>query len=368
MRRLTRRGFLRAIARGSAAAGFAGLWWSLTGCGPISPAETPSAGLMTFTATSERGPSPILESPIATPSAILVPESPTTAPSPVPTRHPSPTPGPADLAIMRGPAPEAITRAAIAALGGMGRFVKKDDSVIVKPNICVSHGAPENAYTTNPEVVGALVKMCLEAGAREVRVMDLPFSGTPAVAYERSGIQGAVKRAGGRMEVMASMKYQEVPIPEGKDIKSWTFYRDVLDVDVLINVPIAKHHSTTWLTLGMKNLMGVILERGQIHWNIGQRIADLTSLVRPDLTVMDAVRMLMANGPASGTLDDVRRADTVIAGTDIVAVDSYATTLFSDMQGLVPEAEDIEYIQIGHEMGLGEIDWRKLRVVEENIM
>lgn len=368
MRRLTRRGFLRMIARGSAAAGFAGLWWSLAGCGPISRTETPSAGLMAFTATPERGLSPVPASPTAAPSPSPVPLSPTATPSPIAPRRPSPTPGPADLAIMRGPDAEASTRAAIAALGGMARFVRKGNKVIVKPNICVSHGAPENAYTTNPEVVGALVKMCLEAGAREVRVMDLPFSGTPAVAYERSGIQEAVERAGGQMEVMARMKYREVPIPEGKDIKSWTFYQDVLDVDVLMNVPIAKHHSTTWLTLGMKNLMGVVLDRGQIHWNIGQRIADLTSLVMPDLTVMDGVRILMANGPASGRLDDVRRADTVIAGTDIVAVDSYATTLFGDMQGLVPEAEDIEYVRIGHEMGLGEIDWRKLRVVEENIM
>ncbi len=263
---------------------------------------------------------------------------------------------------MHGPDPEAIIRAAIDALGGMGRFVKRGDEVIVKPNICVSHQAPEYAATTNPEVVGALVRMCLEAGAREVRVMDNPFSGTAKVAYVKSGIQEAVEQAGGRMELMANMKYQEVAIPEGRDIQAWTVYRDVLEVDVLIDVPIAKHHSSARLTLGMKNLMGVIRDRPKFHRNLGQRIADLTSLVRPDLTVMDAVRMLMRHGPASGTLEDVRRADTVIASPDIIAVDSYTTTLF----GL--RGEDIDYVRIGHEMGLGELDWRKLKTMEENIV
>lgn len=262
---------------------------------------------------------------------------------------------------MHGPAPEAITRAAVAALGGMGRFVKKGDGVIVKPNMCVSDGRPELAWTTNPEVVAALVKMCLEAGAKEVRVMDQPFRGADREAYVTSGIQEAVERAGGQMEEMDFFKWVQVPVPKGRYAKSWSFYQDVLDVDVLIDVPIAKHHSVAGLTLGMKNLMGVILDRGRLHWELHQGIADITSLIKPDLTVMDAVRVLMTNGPASGTLDDVRRADTVMAGTDIVAVDSYTTTLFGQ------RGEDVDYIRIGHDMGLGEIDWQKLKIVEENI-
>jgi uncharacterized protein (DUF362 family) len=191
--------------------------------------------------------------------------------------------------------------------------------------------------------------------------MDGPFGGTAKIAYDRTGIQEAVKRAGGRMEVMAAMKFQEVPIPEGRDITAWTVYGDVLEADVLIDVPIAKHHSLARLTLGMKNLMGVIKSRSLIHQNLGQRIADLTSLIRPDLTVVDAVRMLMRNGPASGTLEDVHRADTVIASPDIVAADAYAATLF----GL--RGEDIEHIRIGHEMGLGEIDLGRLKAVEQSI-
>lgn len=262
---------------------------------------------------------------------------------------------------MHGPNAEALTRAAIKALGGMGRFVEKGERVIIKPNICVSHRTPEYAATTNPEVMAALVKMCLEAGAKEVRVMDAPFSGTAVEAYERSGIQAAVEGAGGRMEVMSNMKYKEVPIPEGRDIKTWSVYQDILNADVFINVPIAKHHSSTGLTLGMKNLMGTIKDRSRFHQNLGQRIADLTSLIMPDLTVMDAVRILLRGGPNGGVLSDVRQANTVAASPDIVAVDSYATTLFGQ------RGEDIDYIRIGQEMELGEINFRRLRVAEENI-
>ena len=135
-------------------------------------------------------------------------------------------------------------------------------------------------------------------------------------------------------------------------------FDDVLNADVLINVPIAKHHSLARLTLGMKNLMGVIRDRPSIHRNIGQRLADLTSRVYPTLTVVDAVRILVANGPTGGNLDDVRKTDTVIASPDIVAADSYASTLF----GLRPE--ELAYIQAGAAMGLGRSELGTLKIEE----
>ena len=262
------------------------------------------------------------------------------------------------MAIARGPDPEAITRAAIEALGGMGRFVHKGDDVIVKPNICVNHNTFEYASTTNPTVVATIVRLCLDAGARRVRVMDTPYTGDPETAYKACGIFDAATEAGAEMEVMSRVKYAEFDIPEGRDIKSWSVYRDIIEADVLINVPIAKHHGSTRLTLGCKNLMGIIGRPNQFHRNLHQRIADLNTLVRPQLTVIDAVRILTAHGPGGGNLDDVEKLDTVIASHDIITADAYATTFF----GMT--ADDIGYIRLGAEMGLGEKDWSQVDVRE----
>lgn len=266
--------------------------------------------------------------------------------------------GDAYMAIVRGPDPAAITEAAVEALGGIGRFVRSGDEVIVKPNMCVNYSTYEYAATTNPTVIATLVRLCREAGAKRVRVMDTPYTGDPETAYRTSGIYDAVIEAGGEMEVMSGVKFVKVDIPDGRDITSWPVYGDVMDADVLINVPIAKHHGSTRLTLGCKNLMGVIQRANQFHRNLHQRIADLNTIVRPALTVIDAVRILTAHGPGGGNLADVKVLDTVIASHDIITVDSYATTLF----GLTPD--DIGYIRLGAEMGLGEHDWTKVRVQE----
>ena len=262
------------------------------------------------------------------------------------------------LAVARGSDPKAITRTAIAAVGGIERFVAKGDDVIVKPNICVDYRTYEYGATTNPEVVATLIELCLGAGARRVRVMDTPFGGTPDSAYARSGIADAVKAVGGEMEVMNRAKFQEAEIPEGKDITAWRVYQDLLNADVVINVPIAKHHNLARLSLGGKNLLGVILSPNRIHANLGQRIADLVSLVRPTLTVVDAVRTLMVHGPTGGNLNDVRQTDTVIASHDIVAADAYAATLF-DLTG-----QDIAYVKAAAEMGLGTLDLEAIEIEE----
>ena len=258
------------------------------------------------------------------------------------------------LAVARGDDAAAITAAAIQALGGMKTFVKRGDDVIVKPNICVGYHGPEYAATTNPDVVGALVGLCLAAGAGRVRVMDSPFGSQADEAYDVSGIRAAVEKAGGTMEYMAPAKFRDYTIPAGRDLKQWPIYSDILSCDVLIDVPIAKDHGATRLSLGGKNLLGVILDPGQIHSNIGQRTADLMSACRPTLTVVDAVRILTANGPTGGDLNDVEKRDTVIASPDIVAADSFAATLF-DLSGA-----DIPYVQAAYDMGLGEMDLDKL--------
>lgn len=262
------------------------------------------------------------------------------------------------LAVARGSDPRAITRAALAAVGGIERFVKRDDDVILKPNICVDYRTYEYGATTNPDVVAALVELCLGAGARRVRVMDMPFGGSPESAFAQSGIGAAVAEAGGRMEVMNPAKFRETEIPEGREITAWPVYHDVLTADVVINVPVAKHHSLARLSLAGKNLLGVIQNPNRIHASLGQRTADLVSLVRPTLTVVDAVRTLMAHGPTGGNLNDVRLTNTVIVSHDIVAADAYAATLF-DLAG-----QEIAYVKSAAEMGLGTLDLAAIRIEE----
>jgi uncharacterized protein (DUF362 family) len=271
---------------------------------------------------------------------------------------PAPSGDQAYLAVARGSDPATITERALAAIGGIERFVKSGNDVIIKPNICVNYNPPEFAATTNPDVVGALVRLCLGAGARRVRVMDMPFGGTPESAYAISGIEAAVKAAGGEMEVMNRAKFVKSAIPQGKNIQEWEIYRDVLTTDVLINVPIAKHHSLARLSLGLKNLLGVASNPSRMHSNLAQRIADLSSAVRPTLTIVDAVRILVANGPTGGSLNDVRQTDTVIATHDFVAADAWAATLLN-MKGA-----DLAYVKAAADMGLGTMELDSIKIEE----
>jgi uncharacterized protein (DUF362 family) len=188
--------------------------------------------------------------------------------------------------------------------------------------------------------------------------MDQPFGSGPEQAYANSGIQKEVQTAGGQMEIMSAFKFVPTDMPRGIDLKKWDLYDDALQADVLIDVPIAKHHNLARLTLGMKNLMGLIRNRSSMHSNLGQRLADLASVFQPTLTVVDAVRILTANGPTGGNLADVKKLDTVIVSPDIVAADSYAATLF----GLKPD--DLAYVRAAAAMGLGRNDLHNLKVEE----
>ncbi len=262
-----------------------------------------------------------------------------------------------DMAIARGGEPEALTRAAIEALGGMGRFVQPGQRVVIKPNIGFPK-RPEYAASTNPEVIATLVRMCREVGARSILVFDNPVVGG-ATAYKESGIEEAATKAGAEVVQMSRLKFKETDIPRGKVIKRWPIYEDALGADVLINVPILKNHDVSTLTLGMKNLMGVVGgNRGNLHQNIGQTLADLGTAISVHLTVLDAVRVLLRNGPSGGNLRDVEKRDIVVASADRVAVDSYAC-------GIVGKAvTEVPYIPASVEMGLGKADYRFLTIKE----
>jgi len=293
------------------------------------------------------------ESPSAAKPSHAVAQHPA-SPKPAPSTSPSfKAPG---MTVVKGPDPATITRAAVEGLGGMSRFVAKGDDVVVKPNICTDYHGPEYAATTNPVVVATLVKMALEAGAKRVRVMDQPFGGTAANAYQVSGIAPAVEQAGGTMVIMSPVDFRDANIPKGRDITSWPFYSGILDADVVINVPIAKNHGAAILTLGCKNYMGVVANPNLIHQNLMQRIADLISARVPDLTVLDAVRILTANGPTGGDLADVKKLDTVVASPDVVSADAYACGFF----GLAPS--QVPYIAYAADMGVGTMNLKKVTI------
>lgn len=265
------------------------------------------------------------------------------------------------LVVTRGSDAEQMVRQGMQALGGIERFMKPDADVIVKPNICIGYHSYEYAATTNPWVVAAIVKMCLEAGAKRVRVMDYPFGGTGEQCYKNSGIADLVTAAGGVMEVMSELKYVETVIPDAVRLKKASIYQDILTTDLLINVPIAKNHGMAKLTLGLKNLMGTMLNRESIHPSFEQNLVDLATVVRPQLTIIDGIRTLMANGPTGGNLDDVKLQNTLIFSHDIVAADSYATRLFDKTPEYLP------YVMKAAERGLGKADLTGLDIQEINL-
>ena len=268
------------------------------------------------------------------------------------------------IAVARGgDDPAALVSAAVDAVGGMKRFVGRGDVVVVKPNIGWNR-TPEQAANTNPFVVEAIVGMCIDAGAKKVKVFDSPCN--PARrTYKMSGIEEAAKRAGADVHYMDERKFKDVSIPGGQSLKSWNMYTEAFETDVLINVPILKHHSMARVTIGMKNLMGLLGgNRSAIHPGFDQKLADVNTVLVPHLTVVDAFRILKAHGPNSGTPDDVDMTRQVIVGTDPVAVDSYGAELFGRVTGSALKGSDIGNNRTGYEMGLGEIDLTKVEVNE----
>ena len=261
--------------------------------------------------------------------------------------------GKLDIAIAKGGHPANNTIKAIQALGGIERFVKKNNKVVVKPN-CVTPNLPEIASTTNPVVVKTVVKMCIQAGAKEVVVL----SHDSLRNFERNGIMEAASEAGARVLAAVNRnQYQTVPVLRGRLLQNVDIISEILDADVFINIPIAKNHSGTGLTLGIKNLMGINWDRQYFHQNgLHQAIADLSTVVKPDLIIMDANRILLTNGPSGP--GQTRDEKSVIAGTDQVAVDAYCTTLFNQTP------RQIQHIQYAYELGVGEMNLNKLNIKE----
>ncbi len=255
------------------------------------------------------------------------------------------------LAVAEGESPDAVTRAAVGALGGMERFVGDGDRVVLKPNISWDR-TPEQAATTNPGVVASVVRMCLEAGARSVLVMDNTCVDARR-CYRNSGVEEAAREAGARVDFFEEERTRMMEIG-GSRLTEWRVHPAFVENDVLINIPIAKHHALTRLTLGMKNWLGALGgSRGRLHQDLDGIIVDLAAFFRPQLTVIDCMRILTGGGPQGGSLDHVKRMNTVIASADPLAADVRAVRVFGQ------DPSDHAYLDMARGRGLGRLGWEQ---------
>ena len=261
-----------------------------------------------------------------------------------------------DLVAVRNGEPEALFDRGIEALGGMGRFVRKGQTVVVKPNIGWNV-PPERAANTNPRLVRRIIEHCLQAGAKEVHVFDHTCDAWRD-SYRASGIEQAVKDAGGKLAPGNSESYfQTVAIPNGRRLRQAREHELILKSDVLINVPVLKSHGGARLTVAMKNLMGIVWDRGEWHANdLHQCIADFATYRKPDLNVVDAYNVLLRHGPRGVSAADVANMRSQLLSTDLVTADAAAAKLF----GLEPDT--VDYIRIAHELGVGRKDLENLSI------
>jgi uncharacterized protein (DUF362 family) len=273
----------------------------------------------------------------------------------------------AQMAIVRwtGPVPASLseeqkvaaklTEQVLEALGGIRRFVKQGDVVWIKPNIAWDR-TREQAANTNPDVVATLVRLCLDAGAKRVKVGDNPCD-LAQKTYGTSGIAEAAKKAGAEIVYLDRERFREVQI-KGERLKTIPIYPEIMEADLVINVPIAKHHRLATATLCMKNYMGVVEKRQLFHQDIPTFLADITRFMKPRLCILDCTRILLANGPKGGRLEDVEAKWTLAAGTDIVALDAFGAEM------LRRKPAEIGSIKKGVEVGLGTMDYRSLKPKE----
>jgi len=268
-----------------------------------------------------------------------------------------------DLVAISGD-PVAATKKALEAIGGIARFVKKGQRVVVKPNMSFAR-APEMGCNTHPLVVATVAQACMDAGAERVVVLDHTLQ-RAELCLERSGIPEACKPIRG-VHVLAVQEkkfYREIKIPQAKVLDRVEVIKEVLDAQVLINLPTAKSHSLTGVSLGMKGLMGVIWERESFHAqiNINQALADLATVIKPQLTLLDATRALVTGGP--GGPGEVKKTNLIIAGIDPVAVDAYGVTV-APWYGQNFKGRQVEHLLVAHQRGLGKLDIDQLKTLRE---
>lgn len=258
-----------------------------------------------------------------------------------------------DMAVIHGGEPRQLLQRALQELGGINRFVSRADVVIVKPNIAWDR-TPEQAANTNPELVAEVVRQCWSAGAKKVIVTDVSCN-DPRRCFQRSGIAGAARTEGADVVLPDPSKFEEVDLG-GDLLQDWPVFQPFLEADKIINLPIAKHHSLTGATLGMKNWYGILGgQRHRLHQQIHQSLVDLADFVRPTLTLIDCYRVLLRNGPTGGNLEDVLLKKTLVGSTDPVAVDAYVAKAYWNL-----DVTALPYLKMAEDRGLGSLQFEKL--------
>jgi len=266
-----------------------------------------------------------------------------------------------DIVISRGKDPAVNARAAVEGLGGMKRFVKPGNKVVIKPNMSFASG-PERASNTNPLVVREVALMCIEAGAASVAVLDNVLN-SPKDCLKMSKIPELLKDVPNTIVSVVQNKrfFREVPVTHGKELKSMMAVSDVLDADVLIAVPVGKSHSAAGVSLGMKGMMGLIHDRLSFHgrYHLHEAIVDMVTVLKPQLTVIDGTRILSTGGP--GGPGKVIPLDLVLASPDVVAADAQMVALGTWYDKKI-QPHQVRHIRIAAERGLGVMDLEKLHV------
>ncbi len=261
-----------------------------------------------------------------------------------------------DLVAIKGGSPDAMFDKAIAAMGGISKYVKPNQTVVVKPNIGWDK-TPEEAADTNPLLVKQIVKKCYDAGAKKVYVFDHTCNNWQK-SYDNSGIEAAVKEVGGKIITGNNEShYKEVNNNKTQKIKAAKIHELILESDVFINVPVLKHHHAAELTISMKNLMGIVWDRGFWHRNDLHRcIAEFPLFRKPDLNVVDAYRVMKRNGPMGKSVDDVVTMKSLLISEDMVAADAAGAKLFGK------DPEQVEYIKIADQIGIGNKNLNELNI------
>lgn len=266
------------------------------------------------------------------------------------------------LVVVRGKDPAAMLRAGIQEWGGLERLDPAGKRVLLKVNAAFAR-PPEDATTTEPRLVAEAVRLFLEAGAAEVVVYDHILQDLVEPTLERNGIGQAARQAGAGLAVYAVRKpgpSRVVQVPGGRALPSVGILEDIFRAHIIVSMPKAKHHSGAGLTMAMKNLIGCTQNMGRMHEiDLHRAIAELNTVIRPSLVLMDATSILLDNGPGGpGTVD---RPERVVIGTDPVAVDAYTCGLFGRSPG------EIRYLAYGEELGVGTTDFRALGVREVEV-
>jgi uncharacterized protein (DUF362 family) len=265
----------------------------------------------------------------------------------------------ADVGVVRSTNIETGVQQAVELVGGIGRYIGRGDVVAVKPNIAFN-SPPQYKATTDPLVVRTIVDLCYQAGASKVYVFDRTVS-NPKLSYVTSGIQRAAEEAGAKVlyvDNVSSKLYKKISVAGGIYLKETLVNKYILESDAFINLPVAKHHSTAGLTIGMKNLMGISGDnRSRWHWDLHQAISDINMAVKSDLTVVDATAIMTKRGPTGGSLGYLKNTDTIIASSKVAQADAETTLLF----GMQPQ--DLGYLRLAEEKGLGSIGAYSRKVI-----